>query len=99
MRLPEMTGGAHVALVATVYVLVGVKGAPGVALPTINSPVSFSTNNRFPERVIAALPPWRGSDSHSVFPVFASAQKNCPLLRGDIEKMASPTITALLNDI
>src|SRR5688572_24996420 len=99
MRLPEMTGGAHVALAATVYVLIGVNGAPGVALPTISSPLSFSTNNRSPDRVMAALPAWRGSDSHIVLPVFASAQKNWPLLSGDNEKMASPTMTALLNDI
>src|SRR5687768_8688876 len=99
MRLPEMTGGAHDALVAAVYVLIGVNGAPGFALPIINSPLSFSTNNKSPERVIAALPAWRGSESHSVLPVFASAQKNCPLLSGDIEKMASPTSTPLLNDI
>ena len=76
MRLPEITGGAHVALVATVYVLIGVNATPGVAFPIISSPESFSTNNRSPESVIAALPAWRGSESHSVFPDFASAQKN-----------------------
>ena len=34
---------------------------------------------------MAALPPWRGSDAHSASRC-ASAQKNWPLLSGDIEK-------------
>src|SRR5687767_10085262 len=94
-----MTGGAHVALVATVYVLIGVNGAPGFTGPMRRSPVSFNTNSKSPERVIAALPACRGSDNHNVLPVFASAQKNWPLLSGDIEKTASPTSIPLLNDI
>ena len=31
IRLPEITGGAHVALIATVYVFIGVNATPGVA--------------------------------------------------------------------
>src|SRR5687767_1477314 len=94
-----MTGGAHVALVATVYDFAGTNAAPGVALPTINVPSSLRTNSRSPDRVIAALPPWRGSDTQSVLPDLASAQKNWPLLSGDMENSASPMRTALLNDI
>src|SRR6266571_1988713 len=97
IRFPETAGAGQVALSATVYVLIG-SNPPGFARATISSASSFSTNSRLPARTIAALPACRGLDVHNVFPVLASAQKNCPLFIADIEKTASPTSTALLND-
>src|SRR5262245_50563778 len=97
IRLPEIDGAGHVALSATVYVLIGSK-PPGLLRATISSASSFSTNSRLPACTMAALPACRGFDVHKVLPVLASAQKNWPLFIADIENTASPTSTALLND-
>src|SRR5262245_38174747 len=97
IRLPEKAGAGHVALSATVYVFSG-SNPPGVLLATINSALSLRTSSRSPACTTAAFVPCRGCDVHSVLPVFASAQKNCPLFIADIENSASPTRTALLNE-
>src|SRR5437867_1200498 len=97
IRSPENAGAGHVALLATVYVLIG-SNPPGLLRATISSASSFNTNSRLPARTIAALPAWRGLEVHKVFPVLASAQKNWPLFIADIENTASPTSTALLNE-
>src|SRR5215468_8827684 len=78
MRLPEIDGAGQVALFATVYVLIA-SNAPGVARATISSASAFNTKSRLPARTMAAFSAWRGLDVHSVFPVLASPQKNCPL--------------------
>ena len=58
-----------------------------------------SANHRSPARTTAAFSPCRGSDSHCVWPVFASIAKYWPLLRGEKPNRLLPITTPVLMSI
>src|SRR6185436_17299171 len=55
--------------------------------------------HRSPERTTAAFSAMRASDSHRVWPVFASSAKYCPLFLAEKPKRLVPIVTPVLMSI